>query len=439
MRKKIAWFLNWTGIVTMTALAILSIPFTLPRIWGYQLYGVESGSMEPDYAIDTVVYAKKTNPEEIKVGDVITYTLGSDTTKVMTHRVMEVDIENQAFITKGDANPVEDKEPVKFQRVLGKVQFGIRGIARISLFLGTMRGKIAIAAIFIIVLIMWLAADCLNKKAVKRKWSKSTVFLLVSGFFVMTISLILILQIMLDDKQADNTYERLRKEFITNTISEGPPKFADNAWEDIEDIENQENQEERLWYPQLKIEFDQLQKENPDIIGWIDFEQNAILDYPVLYSGDNEKYLRTDIYGKESTAGCIFMEAMNKPDFQDCHTILYGHNMRNGSMFGNLKKYKEPDFYRDNQYFTIYTRNVAYRYRIFACEEIPQDSPVYTVGFAPDETFQQFIDNIYKISYVFYEKAVTREDKIITLSTCSSGEKRFVVHGAEIASYQYAK
>ena len=72
---------------------------------------------------------------------------------------------------------------------------------------------------------------------------------------------------------------------------------------------------------------------NPDVVGWIYFE-NDDLSYPVLYSGDNDKYLRTTIDGSDATAGAIFIEGGNSPDFQDQNTIVYGHNMRNLSMFG---------------------------------------------------------------------------------------------------------
>ena len=104
------------------------------------------------------------------------------------------------------------------------------------------------------------------------------------------------------------------------------------------------------------------------------------IDYPVLYSGDNTEYLRKDLYGNEHTAGSIFLEGLNQPDFSDYYSIIYGHNMRDGSMFGSLDKYKEQSFWSDNQYFTLYTENMVYRYQVFACQNAVNGGDVYKIG-----------------------------------------------------------
>ena len=99
----------------------------------------------------------------------------------------------------------------------------------------------------------------------------------------------------------------------------------------------------------MTVAFDELKKENEEIIGWLRFDdaEDLHISYPVLYSGDDEKYLRSDIYGEEHIAGSIFLEGKNKPDFSDCYAVIYGHNMRDGSMFGDLDLYKETDFWKN--------------------------------------------------------------------------------------------
>ena len=186
------------------------------------------------------------------------------------------------------------------------------------------------------------------------------------------------------------------------------------------------------------IDFAGLKAVNEDIIAWL--KVGAIdISYPVTQGKDNDYYLHNTFENQPNIAGCIFMEGMNTPDFQDYHTILYGHNMKNLSMFGSLKKYKTEDFYKDHQFFTIYASECAYRYQIFAYYDVPETDEVYTVGFAPDETFQKFIDKMKQKSYDDTGVNVTKDDHIMTLSTCSTTGKRFLVHAVRIGEHALEK
>lgn len=91
-----------------------------------------------------------------------------------------------------------------------------------------------------------------------------------------------------------------------------------------------------------------------DVVGWIDFDTLPI-SYPLMQGEANQDYLRTTYSGAKATAGSIFVEFMNSADLEDRHTIIYEHNMKDGSMFGRLKEYLSPDFLEENRYFTIYT------------------------------------------------------------------------------------
>ena len=152
----------------------------------------------------------------------------------------------------------------------------------------------------------------------------------------------------------------------------------------------------------------------------------------IRYSGDDSKYLRSDIYGNYHIAGCIFLEGLNNPDFSDYHSIIYGHNMRNTTMFGDLKRYKNDEgFYEKNQFFNVYTADKVYRYQIFSYYDVDEDSDIYTVGYGADDSWQAMIDKMVASSMKDTGIHPTKEDKVVTLSTCSkAGEtKRFVVHG----------
>lgn len=173
MKKTPARIHTISGAVIMILLILVCIPFTVPKLFGLQLYEVKTESMEPEYPVGSVVYVKKVEAGDVSVGDVITYTLGTDTELVMTHRVMEIQDEEQQFITKGDANPVEDAEPVSFSRVIGTPVCCIKGIAAISNFIHSTKGIMTLAVIFGLVFVMWIVADFLKKKEEPHKGQES--------------------------------------------------------------------------------------------------------------------------------------------------------------------------------------------------------------------------------------------------------------------------
>lgn len=197
---------------------------------------------------------------------------------------------------------------------------------------------------------------------------------------------------------------------------------------------NDDEADEKSWAANaanVQQALSELKEQNGDTVGWIDFE-NIDLSYPIMWCDNNEYYLRRTFSGEVNSAGSIFMETTNNPDFEDYHTLIYGHNMRNQSMFGQLKKYKSNDFYEGNEYFVIYTEENAWRYQIFAYYDISESGDVYTVGFAPGEVFDQFVKKMLSRSYYDTGVEVSGQDKVITLSTCATEGVRFVVHAKRV-------
>ncbi|MBR1623659.1 MAG: class B sortase, partial [Pseudobutyrivibrio sp.] len=180
------------------------------------------------------------------------------------------------------------------------------------------------------------------------------------------------------------------------------------------------------------VDIDALQQINPDVIGWIYIEGTDI-SYPIMYSGDDEAYLHATIDGEYAKAGSIFLEGYNLPDFTDSHNIIYGHNMRNLSMFGSLKLYKSEDNYLDeHKYFQIITPSEKMRFEIFSYFDTEPGSWVYTVPYSDSEEFADYISELLRHSYVKTDLGdeVSSKDQIVTLSTCSANEMRFTIHGA---------
>lgn len=261
-------------------------------------------------------------------------------------------------------------------------------------------------------------------KGNKKKWTASSVVLLLVGIAMVAVALGMLIPTLLDYKKSNDTYNALVADYVSVDI-------------DTEAIKTDAALAANWWFEEVSIDLEELQEINSDIIGWIRFDNIEKINYPILYSGDDETYLRTDIYGNSTTAGCIFMEGLNNPDFMDSHTIIYGHNMKNMSMFGSLKKYKTDGFYEENQYFTIYTNDMAYRYQIFSYRDVSEISSVYSVGFGAGEQFQEFVNDMIRQSYMDTDVSVTGTDKVVTLSTCSSEGNRFVVHAVMVDAKPY--
>ena len=141
----------------------------------------------------------------------------------------------------------------------------------------------------------------------------------------------------------------------------------------------------------------------------------------------------------DATAGSIFLEGENNSDFSDLHSIIYGHNMKNLSMFGKLKYYdRDEEYYDSHQYFQIILPDKKLRYQIYSYETVSEDSSIYTVGYGQDDNFQQFINQTISDSLRDTGIVPQTSDRIVTLSTCStSGDTyRFVVHGVLVSEYE---
>ncbi|RGT13056.1 SrtB family sortase [Agathobacter rectalis] len=243
---------------------------------------------------------------------------------------------------------------------------------------------------------------------------------LIIGLSLVAYSGYHLFKIFWDYRTSDKTYEKLQDAYTVDDSKKSDDNDSEAA--------------DTPWYDDIDIDFAGLRSENPDVVGWIYFE-NEDISYPVMYSGDNSYYLRKTFNREHATAGSIFLEGSNKTDFGDCHTIIYGHNMKNLSMFGKLKYYnRDENYYDSHQYFQILVDGKKYRYRIFSYETVSDDSDEYTVGFEPDETFGKFVQRMAASSMKDTGIVPTKDDKVVTLSTCStSGETyRFVVHGVRV-------
>lgn len=166
------------------------------------------------------------------------------------------------------------------------------------------------------------------------------------------------------------------------------------------------------------MDFAALQKVNSDVLGWIVIPGTTV-SYPLVHT-DNNTYYLTHTWKKWSSAvGAIFLEARNDADFSDFNTVIYGHNMNNGSMFGSLKKYKKKSWWSAHPTVYITDADGSRAYRIFAAYEVSTTGDTYQIGFPSDAAKQSFLD--YCVGQSLYDTGVvpTVYDHIVTLSTCT--------------------
>lgn len=187
--------------------------------------------------------------------------------------------------------------------------------------------------------------------------------------------------------------------------------------------------------PPIDVDFEKLKSINDDVIGWIYVDALPDISYPIVQGKDNQTYLHQTYEKNYNFAGTIFVDYENGRDFNDCNTLVYGHNMKNGSMFGHLKKFTEDEsLYNNDKYFWILTPDKNYRYEIISAYTTGVNSDTYTLFKGPGEEFEEYLKKIRGYSDIKTDDTdLTIKDKIVTLSTCTGNEStRFVVQGKRV-------
>ncbi len=183
---------------------------------------------------------------------------------------------------------------------------------------------------------------------------------------------------------------------------------------------------------------------NPDIHAWINIPGTPI-DYPVLQSPASELYYeRRNYTGDYSVSGCIFTQYFNSIDFTDRNTVLYGHYMLDGTFFGSLHNYKDPEFFEKNRYVYITIPGHVLVYDIFAAYETDNRHVLTLCDYSDDEDYLAYLQtclNPPTMSRTIREGVeLTADDKIITLSTCTSyytyTNRRYLVQGVLVADVE---
>lgn len=184
--------------------------------------------------------------------------------------------------------------------------------------------------------------------------------------------------------------------------------------------------------PQKK-EYDRVKKINSDVVGWIHVP-NTRIDYPVVRTDNNDYYLERTVEKKSLKAGSIFMDYRNVDPQQQRHVILYGHNMKSGSMFKTLSYYKNNDFLKNNKIITYYWDDKPVQYEVYASFIATEDVDFLRTKFQTPKEFETYMSGLQERSKYKSDVKITEDDQVLTLMTCSYelSDARFVVQAKRV-------
>lgn len=179
-----------------------------------------------------------------------------------------------------------------------------------------------------------------------------------------------------------------------------------------------------------EVDFDALRKKNKDVKGWI-YSEDTVINYPVVQGSDNQYYLYRMINGEYNGKGSIFIDYRCEEPFEDFNTIIYGHRMKDGSMFNSLVKYRDKSYFDQHKTLMLVTPEQKYDIVVFGVVTIPADSDKYKYNFYSDGEKQSYLDWIKSESEIETGVKASKDDKIVMLSTCTYeyDDARLVVYG----------
>lgn len=197
---------------------------------------------------------------------------------------------------------------------------------------------------------------------------------------------------------------------------------------ELSDIDEEAEEEEEI--ETFEVIFSELLKKNKDTVGYV-IVNNTKISYPVVQSTDNSYYINHDFYKRYTYSGWIFLDYRNNSTNFDSNNILYGHSMKNGSMFGTLKKVLDSTFRSEieNMIISYHTPVKEYKFKIFSAYKVDYTTDYLKTNFDSKIEFNNFINMIKKRSVFTSNENIEYGDKILTLSTCTgSSNRRLVVH-----------
>ena len=241
---------------------------------------------------------------------------------------------------------------------------------------------------------------------------------------IFLVSTTVVIYQALDRSEAADAYAEAEKIALSGGTREDTPLT------NLGELRIPEETQPLIWIPEpvtdedanmdtiAKIDLAALREENEDVVGWI-YIPGTRINYPVMQGQDNQYYLKHTWNNYPNGAGSIFMEHQNSADLTDFNTVIYGHNMADGSMFAALHSYAHSWFAEKNPYVYVKTDAGVWRYEVFASYNASTEGTTYGLSFNEEQTRQDFLDAALAQSQIRTRVVPEITDRILTLSTCT--------------------
>lgn len=253
----------------------------------------------------------------------------------------------------------------------------------------------------------------------KRAFTARNVIMLIL-LVIMVVSGIGVIREQIESRRQKEEQERLAQ-------------LAQQTTEAVIEETDAEPESEETEAPYISpIDFEALWAENSDVIGWITIPDTKI-DYPILYTDNNETYLHTDFNGKDSVYGAIYLDCDSEPDFSGWNNPIYGHHMKDGSMFKDVVKFKDEEFFKEHQYFEIYTPERTIHLKAISCYYTGSDGIVRKTKFKDQESYDAWLmERLKPCKYA--EIPEVPVGSVFTLVTCSyeKQDARTLLYAVEV-------
>ena len=279
----------------------------------------------------------------------------------------------------------------------------------------------------------------MNEKS--KKQQRLWIILFIIFLVILAVGTILFIVQTMRRTQVTDSYEEMVQSVNEIVDVAEVEEITEPVIEEEEELPEEPDILEQLGIeiPEKNLDWDALHEENADIYAWI-YVPDTTVDYPVLqHPTDNSYYLNNNIDGTRGYPGCIYTEDYNNKEFTDPHTVLYGHNLRDKTMFSTLHNFEDEELFAEDHYIFIYTEDYVYVYQIFAAYEFIAIHLLDNYDLTNEYVYEQYIKDIFNIpntsnrfNNIRDDIEVTKEDRIITLSTCTASHNsafRFLVVG----------